>query len=207
MARLFMLMLLLPALSTYSAPGQNQRTEKVVFFGDSLTAGYGAAQGQSFPDYLKADLASMGLHPQIVNAGVSGATTKDGLEQLPSVLAMHPSIVVLELGANDGLRGAPPQTITANLSSIIEGLLQAHARVVLVGIEMPPNYGPDYLKQFDGIYPALAHKYKLPLVPFILKDVYDKPALMSPDNIHPNGAGYRVVARTVLATLLPLLKK
>jgi acyl-CoA thioesterase-1 len=210
MLRTWLLSLLLPAwLVAAPLAGQSpdRRQPVIVCFGDSLTAGYGAPPGQSYPDFLESELIEHGLHPRVVNRGVSGATTKDGLSQLPSVLALHPDIAVVEFGANDGLRGAPVTLITANLDTIIEALQRAHVRVMLAGILMPPNYGPEYVQQFDAIYPALARKYKVPLLPFILKDVYGVPGLMSGDNTHPNGEGYQVVARNVLPVLLPLIKK
>jgi acyl-CoA thioesterase-1 len=179
----------------------------IVCFGDSLTAGYGAPAGQSYPDFLESDLIEQGLHTRVLNRGVSGATSKDALSQLPAVLALHPDVAVVEFGANDGLRGAPASLIRANLETILQALQQAHVRVMLAGIAMPPNYGPDYVQQFDAIYPALARKYKVPLMPFILKDVYGVPGLMSGDGIHPNGEGYQVIARNVMPVLLPLIKK
>jgi acyl-CoA thioesterase-1 len=208
MLRLRILSLLLPAC-LLAAPAQPPARHQpvIVCFGDSLTAGYGAPQGQSYPDFLESDLIEQGLHTRIVNRGVSGATSKDALGQLPDVLALHPDIAVVEFGANDGLRGAPASLIAANMSTIIEALQRAHVRVILAGIYMPPNYGPDYVRQFDAIYPALARKYKVPLLPFLLKDVYGVPGMMSGDGIHPNGEGYQVVARNVLSVLLPLLHK
>ena len=122
-----------------------------------------------------------------------------------AVLALHPSIVVLELGANDGLRGFPVPDIERNLSRIIEQLQRAHARVLLLGMRLPPNLGPDYVGQYEALFPALAQKYKLPLVPFLLEHVYDHDELLSPDNLHPNAAGYRVVAQNVLPYLQPML--
>ncbi len=200
-------MLLLLAAGAPGALTQAPKRQTLVCFGDSLTAGYGAPSGQSYPDYLESYLIEQGLRPRVVNAGVSGDTTKDGLSRLPSVLALRPDVVVLELGANDGLRGTPPSVITTNLSTIIEALQKVHARVVLAGMYMPPNYGPDYVKPFQAIYPALAHKYRLPLLPFILAGVYSVPGMMSGDGVHPNGQGYQIVARSVLPFVTPLLHK
>lgn len=210
MLRTLLLSVLLPA-SMVAMPNDAQpptrQQQVIVCFGDSLTAGYGAPPGQSYPDYLESELIEQGLHPRIINAGVTGATTKDGLAQLPNVLARHPDIVVVEFGANDGLRGAPASLITTNLATIIETLQRAHVRVMLAGIYMPPNYGPEYVAQFNAIYPGLARKYKVPLLPFILRDVYGVPGLMSSDGAHPNGQGYQVVARNVLPVLLPLVRR
>ncbi len=181
--------------------------QTIVCFGDSLTAGYGAPPGGAYPDYLRKDLDQAGYHVTLLNQGVTGATTKDGLAQIPAVLQAHPAIVILELGANDGLRGQPVELTERNLSSMIDSFRRAHIRVLLAGIDLPPNLGPDYVKQFDALYPALAAKYKLPLIPFLLQGVYGVDGLMSPDSLHPNAAGYRQVAQTVLPYLKPMLGK
>jgi len=205
MLRTLLLSFLVAAPSLAQMPSRHQQV--IVCFGDSLTAGYGAPAGQSYPDFLESDLNEQGLHPRIVNRGITGATSKDALGQLPSILALHPDIAVVEFGANDGLRGAPASLIQANLETIIQALQQAHVRVMLAGIFMPPNYGPDYVRQFDAIYPTLARKYKVPLMPFILKDVYGISSLMSGDGIHPNSEGYQIIARNVMPVLLPLIRK
>ena len=181
--------------------------QSVVCFGDSLTAGYGSTPGKSYPDFLRKDLADAGYYVTLVNRGVSGDTTKDGLARLPAVLALQPAIVILEFGANDGIRGQPLPGIAQNLSAMIQTLQHAHIRVLLLGMNLPPNLGPEYIKQFDALYPTLAAKYKLPVVPFLLKGVYDVEGLMSPDYIHPNAAGYERVAQNVLPVLEPMLSK
>ena len=181
--------------------------QTVVCFGDSLTAGYGAPSGESYPDFLRKDLAAAGYHVTLINDGVSGDTTKDGLARLSEVLRAHPSIVVLELGANDGLRGQPAPGIERNLRTIIRTLQQHRIRILMAGIYVPPNLGPDYTHQFDAIFPGLAKQYRLPLIPFLLTGVFGIDGLMSPDDLHPNGAGYRHVAQTVLPYLEPMLKK
>ena len=181
--------------------------QTIVCFGDSLTAGHGAPAGSSYPDFLRQDLAHAGYHVTLINQGISGDTTKDGKARIAAVLHAHPSIVILELGANDGLRGQPVPGIVQNLSLIIQTLQHAHIRLLLAGMELPPNLGPDYVKQFDALYPALAAKYKLPLIPFLLQGVYGVDDLMSPDYIHPNGEGYKRVAQTVLTHLEPMLSK
>ena len=179
----------------------------VVCFGDSLTAGHGAPPGSAYPDFLRKDLAAAGYHVTLANQGVSGDTTKDGLARMPAVLRAHPALVVLEFGANDGLRGQPVPGIVEHLDTMILAFQRAHIRVLLIGMDLPPNLGPDYVKQFDGMYPALAKKYKLPLVPFLLQGVYGDDTLMSPDYIHPNGDGYAHVAKNVLPYLEPMLTK
>ena len=183
------------------------RAQTVVCFGDSLTAGYGAPAGSSYPDDLRKTLAQAGSHATILNQGISGNTTKDGAARVDQVLRLHPAIVVLELGANDGLRGFPVADIQQNLERVIRQLQAAHIRILLVGMKLPPNLGPDYTGPYDALFPALAAKYKLPLVPFILDGVYDHQELLSPDNLHPNADGYRVVAANVLPYLQPMLAK
>ncbi len=187
------------------ASGAHAQT--VVCFGDSLTAGYGAAPGHAYPDYLRKDLAAAGYQVTIVNQGVSGDTTKDALARFPAVLQAHPEIVVLELGANDGLRGQPVAGIQQNLATMLRALQAHHIRVLLAGIYMPPNLGPDYTKPFDAMYPKLAKQFRVSLIPFLLQDVFDHDELMSADGIHPNDEGYERVAQTVLHTLTPMLKK
>ncbi len=179
--------------------------QTVVCFGDSLTAGYGAPAGASYPDDLRKTLAQAGSRAVILNQGISGNTTKDGLARVNQILSLHPAIVVLELGANDGLRGFPVTDIKENLERVIKQLQSVHVRILLVGMKLPTNLGPDYIDPYDALFPALAAKYKLPLVPFILDGVYDHDELLSPDNLHPNAAGYRVVANNVLPYLQPML--
>ena len=179
----------------------------IVCFGDSLTAGYGAPSGQSYPDYLQADLDRLGYHYRVANEGVSGNTTKDGVERLPEVLALHPAIAVVEFGGNDGLRGLPISESRMNLDEIVKRLKAAGAQVVITGITLPPNYGPDYVRQFDDSYIVLAKKYRTPMLPFLLKNVYGVPGMMQQDNTHATGKGNKVVAENVLKLIQPLLKK
>jgi len=179
----------------------------IACFGDSLTAGQGLDPGQSFPDLLQQDLDSRGYRYRVANMGVSGDTTQDGLERVSLVLAERPAIVVLELGANDGLRGQPVAGTEANLSQMIEALQKAGAKVVLAGITLPPNYGPAYIQQFDKMYRDLAAKYKLTAIPFLLTGVGGNPQFMQKDGLHPNAEGTRIVEATVRKTLEPLLKK
>ena len=189
------------------AEAANDGRPVIVCFGDSLTAGYGAPSGQSYPDYLQADLDRLGYHYRVANEGVSGNTTKDGLERLPEVLALRPVIAVVEFGGNDGLRGLPISESRTNLNEIVKRLKAAGAQVVIVGITLPPNYGPDYVRQFDDTYVVLAKKYRTPMLPFLLKNVYGVPGMMQPDNIHATGEGNKVVAENVLKLVHPLLEK
>ena len=142
----------------------------VVCFGDSLTAGYGADEGQSYPDFLQKDLDSDGYHYRVVNEGISGNTTKDGVDRVAGVVRMKPALVVLEFGGNDGLRGFKIDTTRNNLSSMFVELKTSGAKVVIAGMTLPPDYGPDYVKAFTSSFPVLGRKYDLPVIPFLLKD-------------------------------------
>jgi acyl-CoA thioesterase-1 len=179
----------------------------IVAFGDSLTAGYGTNPGESYPDALQRDLDAQGFHYQVVNQGISGDTTKDGVARLPAVLALHPQIVIVAFGGNDGLRGLPIASTRANLETIVSTLDKAGVKVVLGGITMPPNYGPDYIQQFNETYALLAKKFHAPLLPFLLKGAYGVPGGMQDDGLHATARGNETVAKNVLPFLLPLLKK
>ena len=198
-----------PPPATTQSPSPS--AQDIICFGDSLTAGYGTDIGQSYPDDLQRLLDADGYHYHVINAGISGNTTKDALERIDRVLARlagHPgSIVVVEFGGNDGLRGLPLEQTQANLSGIIDQLQKAGAKVVLAGITLPPDYGPDYIKKFDAMYPALAKQYHIRLLPFILKDVYGIPGDMQADDTHATAQGNKQVALNIEALLKPLLKK
>ncbi len=185
----------------------NDHRPILVCFGDSLTAGPGVDSGQSYPDYLQSDLDKLHIRYRVDNQGISGNTTKDGVERLPEVIALHPAVVVVEFGGNDGLRGLPIADTRANLDQIVAKLQRSGAKVVLVGITLPPDYGPDYILQFNQTYSLLAKKYRVPMLPFLLKDVYGVPGMMQRDRTHATAKGNQVVAHNVLALVLPLLKK
>jgi len=140
----------------------------IVCFGDSLTAGAGLDPSQSYPELLQKELDARGYRYRVVNDGVSGDTTQDGLARLSMVLAEKPAVVVLEFGANDGLRGQPVAATEANLKQMIEGLQKGGAKVVLAGMTLPPNYGAEYIRKFEAVYKELAAQYRLPLIPFFL---------------------------------------
>jgi acyl-CoA thioesterase-1 len=176
-------------------------------FGDSLTAGLGTGPGESYPDYLQADLDARGYKYRVVNEGVSGNTTKDGVARLDHILALKPAVVVVEFGGNDGLRGLPIRDTRANLDKIIATLKASGARVALAGISLPPDYGPDYIQQFDATYTLLAKKYNVPMLPFLLKGVYGVDGMMQADRTHATAAGNKIVAENILPLVLPLLKK
>ena len=177
----------------------------VVAFGDSLTAGYGAETGKSYPDFLQKDLDAEGLKWHVINGGVSGDTTTDGLNRIGEVLAYKPRIVIVEFGGNDGLRGLPIETTRANLEQIVSTLTKSGIKVVLAGMTLPPNYGPDYIHSFEKIYQDLAAHYKLTRIPFLLEGVATQRGLMQRDGLHPTGEGNAIVAKTVLRYLRPLL--
>ncbi|QHN03380.1 arylesterase [Granulicella sp. WH15] len=179
----------------------------LVCFGDSLTAGYGADEGASYPDFLQKYLDQLGYQYHVVNEGISGNTTKDGVDRLPGVIAMKPQIVVLEFGGNDGLRGLKIETSKTNLATMIDGLKSSGAKVALAGITLPPDYGPDYVKTFTANYPALAKQYSVPLLPFLLRNVYGVPGMMQADRTHATAKGNEIVARNVLGLVKPMLKK
>jgi acyl-CoA thioesterase I len=194
------------APQTVPPPTTDPRPE-IACFGDSLTAGFGLETGQSYPDVLQAELDRQGYRYRVVNFGVSGDTTQDGLARLRMVLVDKPRIVVLELGANDGLRGQPVEAIKQNLAQLIEGLQGSGAKVVLAGMTLPPNYGPAYIEKFRAAYTDLSRRYNLVSIPFLLQGVGGNNSLMQRDGLHPNAEGARIVAATVLKTLTPLLKK
>ncbi len=176
----------------------------IVTFGDSLTAG---VSGRSYPEQLQELLLSNDYQYRVDNQGVSGDTTTDGLARIDNVIAARPALVLLEFGGNDGLRGVPVESTRKNLDQLITRLQNAKLRVVLLGITLPPNFGPDYVKPFTAMYPDLAKKHKIPVFPFLLLHVYQSGELMQPDGIHPNGAGNKIVAQDVFNLIRPMLQK
>lgn len=177
----------------------------VVCFGDSITAGYGVEPSHTYPDYLQAALNARGYHYRVVNQGVSGNTTKDGLDRVQDVIHLHPAAVIVEFGGNDGLRGLPVSATEQNLDQIVQQLRQAHIQVLLAGITLPPNYGGDYIRQFQAIFPAVAMKYHVDLAPMIYNNVYNVPGAIQDDGVHPTAAGAKLIAQHLLPVLLPLL--
>jgi acyl-CoA thioesterase-1 len=198
--------LILGLLALAPAPAQTARKVLVVF-GDSLSAGYGLAAGQSFPDDMQRTLDKEGYAWRVVNLGISGDTTEGGVSRIQSAVRLKPAVVILELGGNDGLRGLPLKVTRQNMETMIAAFQQAGAKVVLAGMTLPPNYGPDYIKSFQSLYTDLAAKYKLKLIPFLLSDIIT-PDLryLQRDGIHPTAEGAEIVSGTVLKTVKPLLK-
>jgi acyl-CoA thioesterase-1 len=178
----------------------------LVCFGDSLTAGYGTGPGESYPDDLQKLLDAQGYRYRVENAGISGNTTKDGLERLARVVAQRPRIVVVEFGGNDGLRGLPVKQAKANLAKIIETLQRGGAEVALAGITLPPEYGPAYIGKFDEMYTTLARQYHVRLLPFLLEDVYGVPGDMQADQTHATAKGNQQVAKNIEKLIEPMLK-
>jgi acyl-CoA thioesterase-1 len=178
----------------------------IVAFGDSLSAGFGLDPGQSYPDDLQRLVDAAGYRYRVVNLGVSGDTTTDGVERLPSVLAMHPAIVVLEFGGNDGLRGQPVASAKQNMAGMIEALRKNGAQVIIAGMTLPRNYGPEYIHSFEQMYVELANEYHLVRIPFLLDGVGGVASLTQPDGLHPTAKGAQIVAGTVMKYLKPLLK-
>jgi acyl-CoA thioesterase-1 len=187
-------------------PRQVDGRPKIVAFGDSITAGHGVEPGQSYVDYLQKALDAMGRRYLLVNEGVSGDTTSNGLERLPTILAMNPAVVLLELGGNDGLRGIPIDTTRANLEEMIQRLQQAGAKVVLAGMTLPANYGPDHIRRFEQMYSDLAAKYKVQLVPFRLEKLSGgAEILMQRDGLHLTREGNRQLGAYLAKELTGIL--
>ena len=178
----------------------------IVAFGDSLTAGFGAEPGQSYPDFLQKELDRAGLAWRVANEGVSGDTTTDALNRLSEVLADNPRVAIVEFGGNDGLRGLPVEASRSNLQQIVVALRNARVTVVLAGMTLPPNYGPEYIRSFEKIYVDLAEKYKLVRIPFLLQGVATQRGLMQRDGLHPTGKGNEIVAATVFKYVRPMLR-
>jgi acyl-CoA thioesterase-1 len=180
----------------------------VLIFGDSLSAGYGLGREEAWPVLLSQRLEKVKSPYSVVNASISGETTAGGRARLPAVLEQHrPSVVVLELGANDGLRGLSIPQMRANLSQMIQAAKKSGARVLLVGMRMPPNYGLRYTREFETAFADLAREFKLPLVPFLLEGLATNPAFFQADGLHPTALAQPKLLDTVWSKLAPLLKK
>jgi acyl-CoA thioesterase-1 len=191
---------LVQAPTTSAKPGP-----RVVFLGDSLTAGLGLEADQAYPAIIAEALHDNGITAEVVNAGVSGDTTAGGLRRLDWLLKQSPDVVVVGLGGNDGLRGLDPKASEQNLRQIIEKSKAAGAKVLLLGMLIPPNYGPEYTAAFEEMYPRLSRELGVPLVPFLLEGVGGNAALNQADGIHPTAEGQKLVAKNVLTYLRPLL--
>jgi len=193
-----------PAPAARPAPVPAQAAPVVVFLGDSLTAGLGLDENQAYPALIESQLKAEGTPVRVINAGVSGDTTAGGLSRLNWLLNQHPNVVIVGLGANDGLRALPLTEVDTNLRQIIGRSQAAGARVLLLGMRIPPNYGP-YADQFAALYPKIAKDLNVPLVPFLLEGVGGDRSLNQSDGIHPTAKGQEIVAKTVRPYLEKLL--
>ncbi len=184
-------------------------TRTVLFYGDSLTAGYGIDREQAFPALIQARIDSLGWDFEVFNAGLSGETSAGGLRRIDWILRQKVDVFALELGANDGLRGIDLKDTRSNLQGIVDRVKAKYPDVVLVvvGMQMPPNLGPEYTAEFKGLYSSLAEQNGAALIPFLLAGVGDRPELNLPDGNHPTVAGHKVVAENVWAVLGPLLEQ
>jgi acyl-CoA thioesterase-1 len=190
------------------APAAVDPRHVLLVFGDSLSAGFGLEAGLSFPDFLQKKLDADHYPWHVVNQGVSGDTTEGGVARIDAALAMKPEIVVVELGGNDGLRGLPLETTRDNLNQIISAFQKSGAKIVLAGMTLPPNYGPDYIHKFEQIYHDLSTEYKTVLIPFLLADIVT-PDLryIQKDGMHPTAEGCEIISGTVFRAVKPILTR
>jgi acyl-CoA thioesterase-1 len=206
MRLLLPVLVLVPALVLAQARSEEGTKKVLVVFGDSISAGYGVPQGRSYPDDLQRKIDEAGYAWRIVNMGVSGDTTQGGVARINTAIAMKPAMVLLELGGNDGLRGLPLAMTRANLDQMIATFQRDGAKVVVAGMTLPANYGPDYVHSFERIFADLAAKYRAPLIPFILSDMITPDLrFFQPDHIHPTTEGAEIVSNTVFKAIRPLL--
>lgn len=198
-----------PVQAPAAQPGAAVATKRLLFFGNSLTAGLGVEPEEAFPALVGQKIDSLGLGYEVINAGLSGETTAGGRSRVGWVLRQPVAVFVLELGANDGLRGLPLADTRRNLQAIIDTVWRRSpgAQIVLAGMQIPPNMGPAYATEFKQVYPTLAATNHLPLIPFLLEGVGGNRRLNQPDGIHPTPAGHRLLARNVWQVLGPLLTK
>lgn len=207
---LFRISLIVTALVALPASAKliNPSTQTIVVFGDSLSAGYGIGQNQGWVTLLQTRLTQQKLPYQVVNASISGETTSGGLARFSEMLATHkPSIVILELGANDGLRGLPVNEMRSNLNKMILQAKAAKTKLLLVGMKIPPNYGQKYSRDFSANYAILAKQHKIKLVPFLLDGVAGKPSLIQDDGLHPFAAAQPALLENVWPKLEKLLNE
>lgn len=205
-----MLSWLLIAVCLCALPLDAQAQQKLlVCFGDSITAGYGLedAAHQSYPADLEKLLHARGYPYRVANAGASGETTKDAVARVHTIVAMHPDVVLVEFGGNDGLRGLSMEITRKNLTSVVATLTAAHIRVLLAGITLPPNYGADYIRSFNAVFRDVAKNEHVPLLPMLYEGVYQQPETIQQDGIHPTAKGSQLIAEHMLPSLVPLLRK
>lgn len=177
----------------------------LVIIGDSLTEGYGVSQQQSFPSLLEEKMNSSKKSWKVINAGISGSTSASAVSRIKWHLKQKPNLIILALGSNDGLRGLSTNQIISNLDKAIEVAKASQTTIVLAGLKMPPNYGAKYTQDFALVFPQLSKKHKIPLIPFLLKDVAGEKSRNLSDGIHPNESGHKIIAETVFQSIKELL--
>ena len=197
-----LLALVLGATSAYSA------SKAVLVLGDSLSAEYGLQRGEGWVALLEKRLTDNAIDATILNASISGETTSGGKSRLPALLAkQHPNVLIIELGANDGLRGLPLLETQKNLLEMINAAKKINAKVLLIGMQLPPNYGTDYTRHFAALFPALAKETRSALVPFMFDSIVEQPQLFQADRIHPTAKAHPFILNTIWPHLKPLLAK
>ncbi|HCT55235.1 MAG TPA: arylesterase, partial [Balneola sp.] len=192
----FIIFSLIMSMNVYS-----QEKKSILFFGDSISAGYGLEPQQAFPAIIQHKIDSLGLNYEVINGGLSGETSAGGLRRINWVLQRDIDIMILELGGNDGLRGIDLSSTKGNLQQIIDRAKAKNPEmeIIIAGMQVPPNLGTDYTKKFQELYPELAEENNIPLIPLILDEVGGRDEFMQPDQIHPNAEGHKVVAETIWA--------
>lgn len=202
------LLILFLLVGTFAVLGQ-PAPKKILFFGDSITAGYGLEKSEAFPAHVQQKIDSLGWNFEVVNAGLSGETSAGGLRRVDWMLRQDFDVFVLELGGNDGLRGIEPESTQSNLRGIIRKVREKNpdARILLAGMQVPPNLGPDYTEEFRGMYPELAEEENVTLIPFLLEGVGGNSELNQSDGIHPTLEGHKILAQNVWEILKPILQE
>jgi acyl-CoA thioesterase I len=201
------LFLIIPGAGLLHAANSPAARPVLVCYGDSITAGYGLDSGQAYSDFLQKKLDSAHYGYKVVNQGTSGATTKDAVAGIPYLLRLHPAIVIVEFGGNDGLRGLPIEASRSNLDQVITALENAHVKVLLAGITLPPDYGPDYIHSFEQMFRDLAERHHVVLIPMLYKDLVHVPGTIQADGIHPTAKGSAIIADTIFPVLKPMLRR
>jgi acyl-CoA thioesterase-1 len=201
----YLFILIFPILITDSSSAQEKKT--ILIFGDSIAAGYGIEPQQAFPALIQNKIDSAGMNYEVINGGLSGETSAGGLRRISWVLQRNIDVMILELGGNDGLRGIDLSSTKENLQQIIDKALakNPNMEIIIAGMQVPPNLGTDYTKEFQELYPDLARKNNLPIIPLILDKVGGRDQFMQPDQIHPNAEGHQIVAETVWNSLSKVL--
>lgn len=203
--RLFFVLGVIVAL--FPAPVYSKEKAVVLAFGDSLTAGYGVKDEENYPSKLQAKIVSAGFPHKVINAGVSGDTTAGGVRRIRWLMKHEPEIVILALGANDGLRGLSVDEMRKNLETMIAICREHNAQILLAGMKALPNYGEDYMREFETVFPELAKKHDLIFLPFLLEGVAGEREYTQSDGLHPLASGYSIITDLVWQRLEPMLKK